>query len=59
VGEGRFEPEWISTLLQNKTRVSESMVFPARGLTLVGVDYPDERELQQRAITTIRRRDEE
>ena len=59
VGEGRFEPEWISTLLQNKTRVSESMVFPARGLTLVGVDYPDEKELQQRAITTIRRRDEE
>ena len=59
VGEGRFEPDWISTLLQNKTRVSESMVFPARGLTLVGVDYPDEKELQQRAMTTIRRRDEE
>jgi tRNA pseudouridine38-40 synthase len=59
VGEGRFEPEWISTLLQNKTRVSESMVFPARGLTLVGVEYPKESELQQRATITIRRRDEE
>jgi tRNA pseudouridine38-40 synthase len=59
VGEGRFEPEWITALLQNKTRVSESMVFPARGLTLVGVDYPSDSELQARASVTIRRRDEE
>jgi tRNA pseudouridine38-40 synthase len=59
VGEGRFEPEWISALLQNKTRVSESMVFPARGLTLVGVDYPHDSDLQSRATVTIRRRDEE
>ena len=59
VGEGRFEPEWVSALLQNKTRVSESMVFPARGLTLVGVDYPSDSELQGRASITIRRRDEE
>ena len=59
VGEGRFEPEWISGLLANKSRVSESMVFPARGLTLIGVDYPNETELQERASITIRRRDEE
>ena len=59
VGEGRFEPEWITALLHNKTRVSESMVFPARGLTLVGVDYPSDSELQGRASITIRRRDEE
>jgi len=59
VGEGRFEPDWISTLLINKTRVSESMVFPARGLTLVAVEYPNETELQSRAAITIRRRDEE
>ena len=59
VGEGRFEPEWITALLHNKTRVSESMVFPARGLTLVGVDYPSDSELQARASITIRRRDEE
>ena len=59
VGEGRFEPEWVSALLQNKTRVSESMVFPARGLTFVGVDYPSDSELQARASITIRRRDEE
>jgi tRNA pseudouridine38-40 synthase len=59
VGEGRFEPEWISTLLVNKARVSESMVFPARGLTLIGVEYPSDTELQSRATITIRRRDEE
>jgi len=35
------------------------MVFPARGLTLVGVDYPQDSELQFRATVTIRRRDEE
>jgi tRNA pseudouridine38-40 synthase len=59
VGEGRFDSDWISALLQNKTRVSESMVFPARGLTLVAVEYPSETELQSRAAFTIRRRDEE
>jgi len=59
VGEGRFEPDWITSLLINKTRVSESMVFPARGLTLVGVEYPSDNELQSRAAITIRRRDEE
>ncbi len=28
VGEGRFEPEWISAILANKSRISESYVFP-------------------------------
>lgn len=59
VGEGRFDPNWMKTLLENRERVSESMVFPARGLTLVGVDYPSDNELQARADITIRRRDEE
>jgi tRNA pseudouridine38-40 synthase len=59
VGEGRFEPEWISALLQNKTRVSESMVFPARGLTLVGVDYPSDSELESRVTSVLGRRDDE
>ncbi len=59
VGEGRFEPDWISGLLANKTRVSESYVFPGRGLTLVAVEYPADSQLQSRAEVTIRRRDEE
>lgn len=58
VGEGRFEPEWISTLLQAKKRVSESLVFPARGLTLVDVEYPRNHELLARAEKTIALRTE-
>ena len=59
VGEGRYELDWISTLLANMTRGSESMVFPGRGLTLVAVEYPDDASLKSRAEITIRRRDEE
>ena len=59
VGEGRFEPKWIKDVLENRQRISESLVFPARGLTLVGVDYPADSELESRASVTIRRRDEE
>ena len=39
VGEGRFPKEWILELLQNKERVSDSYVFPGRGLTLVKVVF--------------------
>jgi len=42
VGEGRYENEWILGVLTDKARVSDSYVFPARGLTLVKVDYPDD-----------------
>ncbi|MFZ9205224.1 MAG: tRNA pseudouridine(38-40) synthase TruA, partial [Candidatus Nanopelagicaceae bacterium] len=59
VGESRFEPEWISSLLANKTRVSESMVFPARGLTLIAIEYPADDLLEARSKVTARRRDEE
>lgn len=40
VADGRFDPEWIVGVLNNKERVSDSLVFPARGLTLHQVDYP-------------------
>ena len=59
VGEGRFNPDWMTEVLANKARVSESLVFPARGLTLVNVEYPPDSQLQSRAEITIRRRDEE
>ena len=45
VGEERFPPEWIAEILQAQTRVSDSYVFPAKGLTLVQVDYPDAQTL--------------
>jgi len=40
VADGRFDPDWIVGVLNNKERVSDSLVFPARGLTLYQVDYP-------------------
>lgn len=39
VAEGRFEPEWIKSILEGKTRISDSLVFPARGLTLQSIEY--------------------
>lgn len=52
VAEGRFEPTWIAQMLANKERISDSLVFPPEGLTLVQVDYPDNAELIARAALT-------
>lgn len=41
VADGRKDLQWIGTLLANKERVSDSMVFPARGLTFTDVTYPN------------------
>jgi tRNA pseudouridine38-40 synthase len=41
VGEGRFPTNWMAEILEAGERVSDSYVFPARGLTLVKVDYPE------------------
>lgn len=59
VADGRFNPEWIVGVLDNKERVSDSLVFPARGLTLYQVDYPSDAQLLERAKITIARRNEE
>jgi len=59
VADGRKESDWISTLLENKERVSDSLVFPARGLSLYKVDYPDDVALLERAAKTVARREEE
>lgn len=59
VADGRKDVSWLATLLENKERVSDSMVFPARGLSLFKVDYPSAAELLERATATIARREEE
>ena len=59
VADGRFDTTWITQLLSNRERVSDSLVFPARGLTLYHVDYPSNEQLLERAAMTISRRDEE
>lgn len=56
VADGRKDPSWMGELLTNKERVSDSLVFPARGLTLYQVDYPSEDQLLERAQVTIGKR---
>ena len=53
VGEGRFPPGWMNEILTQTTRVSDSYVFPARGLTLVSVDYPTPAELEEIVLGTF------
>ena len=59
VGEGRREPAWCATLLTATARSSDFAAAPARGLTLVGVDYPPDDQLAARVVVTrdIRTRD--
>ena len=52
VGEGRREPEWCAELLSATARSSDFAAAPARGLTLIGVDYPPDDELAQRITVT-------
>ncbi|CAN2219092.1 TruA Pseudouridylate synthase [Candidatus Nanopelagicaceae bacterium] len=59
VADGRKEASWITKLLEDQERVTDSMVFPGRGLTLYKVDYPDDAELLARAAQTVARRIDE
>jgi tRNA pseudouridine38-40 synthase len=56
VGEGRREPEWPAALLPRLERSGEVPVAPARGLTLVAVDYPPADQLAARVERTRARR---
>ncbi len=52
VGEGRRDPRWCAELLTSSRRSSDFATAPARGLTLVGVDYPPDAELEARIKVT-------
>jgi len=52
VGEGRREPAWCATLLTAAGRSSEFAAAPARGLSLVHVDYPADDQLLARTEVT-------
>jgi len=52
VGEGRRSPDWPAALLRHTTRASDVAVAPAHGLSLVGVDYPDDDQLAVRTEQT-------
>jgi len=59
VADGRFPTQWVKDVLGNRLRISDSLVFPSRGLSLVQVDYPSDDQLLARIDTTLRRRNEE
>ena len=59
VGDGRFPASWVTEVLNNRERISDSLVFPSRGLTFRQVDYPSDEELVARSEMTIRRRVED
>ncbi len=52
VGEGRRGTDWIAGLLESDSRSSAFAAAPARGLTLIGVDYPPDDELAARTLVT-------
>jgi tRNA pseudouridine38-40 synthase len=59
VGEHRRTASWCAELLTDTRRSSDYTAAPARGLMLVGVDYPPDGELQARTLITrdLRTRD--
>jgi tRNA pseudouridine38-40 synthase len=52
VGEHRREPGWCATLLTSTRRSSDFAAAPPQGLTLVGVDYPPDDQLEARTRVT-------
>ncbi|OBK65676.1 tRNA pseudouridine(38,39,40) synthase TruA [Mycolicibacterium fortuitum] len=52
VGEGRRSAEWTAGLLSETGRSSDFAAAPARGLTLVQVDYPPDDQLVSRNTVT-------
>lgn len=52
VGEHRREPGWCATLLDASQRSSDFAAAPPLGLTLVGVDYPPDDQLEARIRVT-------
>ncbi len=59
VGDGRRTVQWCASLLTATRRSSAFAAAPARGLTLVGVDYPPDDQLAGRIAVTrdLRRAD--
>jgi tRNA pseudouridine38-40 synthase len=51
VGKGKYSPDWMQTLLENRDRAKAAPTFSAAGLYLAGVSYdpkwnlPDFRQL--------------
>ena len=57
VGAGKLTVEQLQQLTAERKRSSSIPVMPAHGLTLVGVEYPEDAGLAARAAVTRARRD--
>lgn len=42
VGQGEREPDWVAEVLTARDRTAAGITAPPEGLTLVGVEYPEE-----------------
>src|SRR5699024_7671265 len=56
VGQGRRAVDWPASLLTRRTRAESVSVAPAKGLTLLRVDYPADADLAARNAVTRDRR---
>ena len=56
VGEGRRDADFAEALLHETNRSSSIPVAPAKGLSLVAVDYPAADQMAARAEATRERR---
>ncbi len=52
VGEQRRPRGWASELLDATRRANDYSVAPAKGLTMIGVDYPSDDQLEERIQVT-------
>ena len=43
VGRGKQEPQWVKEILASKERVTPGPKLPAKGLTLIQIEYPEDR----------------
>lgn len=44
IGRGKQKPEWVREILASKERVTPGPKLPAKGLTLIKIQYPEEVE---------------
>ena len=51
IGRGEQAPEWAQSVLDSRDRTSGGIAAPPHGLTLIGVDYPDQFGLPQHSCT--------
>lgn len=56
VGRGKITVDDVARVREQKARVSQWPVMPAKGLTLVSIEYPPEPDMAQQALDTRARR---